>query len=259
MSSILDRPNNSKSVIASMLIVASLLLITVPVGHAGTQSSSSSTPAGFPGGAQIISQGNSLVAMVEDSAQFQSLANGIQYHVNPYSSFGYSSGPSAVSTEVVVLFSPNNDSYIEAEVNLQTNQITNMYFTNSTQTDYRFTSSPYWSGYDGQYCSGNFLGICTGHSPLFESYGNVQVANSYSEHSAIGSLETSACCALGQWVGMANASGGTSYLVQGGTAFICCHLTIPSQSNSDNLSLWTEFVQCSTCSSSATFLAPPTP
>ena len=76
-------------------------------------------------------------------------------------------------------------------------------------------------------------------------------------YSTLGSYETTACCALFQWVGMANASGGTSYLIQGGTDFFCCHLTIPSEANSNNMSLFYEFVQCSTCSSTATFVAPP--
>ncbi len=217
---------------------------------------SPSPPAGFPGAAAVASTGDSMVSMIESSARFEQLANGVQFKAEQYSSFGYSWGPTTTSVENVILWSANGDAYIDTQVVVSNDTIVSMDYTNTTQLGFEAGGSANWGGYQGQYCTYEIIGVCTSTGSVDEAYGNLQVPNNFAEHSALGSEETGACCALFQWVGVANASGGSSYLVQGGVDFICCHLPIPSEANSENLSLWTEFAKCSSCSSSATFIQP---
>jgi hypothetical protein len=79
--------------------------------------------------------------MIENTSQFQSLANGLQYHIQPYSSFGYDWGPNIAPIETVIFYSPNMSGQIEVDVFAGNGAIQHMYFDNSTLLGYRAGSA----------------------------------------------------------------------------------------------------------------------
>lgn len=119
------------------------MFITAQIGNsrgstqAQVQNNPPSLPLGYPGNQQITSLGSSLVPIIENTSQFQSLARGIPYHVNPYSSFGYSWGPNTSSIETIIFYSPNSSGEIEADVFATNSSIQHMYFDNVTLLGYR--------------------------------------------------------------------------------------------------------------------------
>lgn len=125
-----------------VLAVAAGANIAKTSGDTQAQNSAPGVPSGFPGGAQIASIGTSLVPMIENTPQFQSLANGTQYHIEPYSSFGYSWGPTIPSVETIIFFSPNLSGEIEVSVYLNNNTIQHMYFDNETLLGYTVGPTP---------------------------------------------------------------------------------------------------------------------
>ncbi len=54
------------------------------------------------------------------------------YHVNPYSSFGYSWGPNTSSIETIIFYSPNSSGEIEVDAFATNSTIQHMYFDNLT-------------------------------------------------------------------------------------------------------------------------------
>lgn len=101
------------------------------------QSNSASLPAGYPGNQEVSTLGNSLVPMIENNSQFRSLADGIPYHISPYSSFGFSRGPDTPSIVTIVFFSPNLSGQIEVDVLTSNHTIQHMYFDNVTLSGFR--------------------------------------------------------------------------------------------------------------------------
>jgi len=120
----------------SVLMLAAGSNILKTSGDTQTQNNVPALPPGYPGGEQVSSIGNSLIPMIEDTSQFQSLANGTQYHIEPYSSFGYSWGPNIPSIETIIFFSPNLSGEIQVNVYLNNETIQHMYFDNETLLGY---------------------------------------------------------------------------------------------------------------------------
>jgi hypothetical protein len=106
------------------------------VGHAAP-----SLPPGYPGDGQISSLGSSLVPMIENTSEFQSLAHGIHYHIQPYSSFGFDWGPNIASVETIIFYSPNLSGQIEVDVFAGNGTIHHMYFDNTTLLGFRSGSA----------------------------------------------------------------------------------------------------------------------
>jgi hypothetical protein len=75
--------------------------------------------------------------MIENTSQFRSLADGISYHTNPYSSFGFSWGPDTPSIVTIVFYSPNLSGQIEVDVFTSNSTIQHMYFDNVTLSGFR--------------------------------------------------------------------------------------------------------------------------
>ncbi len=170
-------------------------------------------PAGMPTPATIINIGSSLAPRVMQLSQFKTLAKGVAYHINSYASFGYTWGPNVTSIERIIFFSPDNNSYIVTDIYTSNDVVQDIYFINATKLG--ISASVYsdnWGGYQAQYCSGTFLGICTGVSSVGKAYGNIQISSSISAPSGA----TSSCCLIGEWTGVASSENGTKNLTQGG-------------------------------------------
>ena len=139
------RARATLSISAATMIA--LLLIAAGLNISGTSASTQvgqvppALPPGYPGDAQISSLGSSLIPMIENTSQFQSLANGLQYHIQPYSSFGYDWGPNIAPIETVIFYSPNMSGQIEVDVFAGNGAIQHMYFDNSTLLGYRAGSA----------------------------------------------------------------------------------------------------------------------
>ena len=117
-----------------VLVVAAGANIPKSSGDTQAQNNAPSMPPGYPGDAQISSVGTGLIPMIVNTSQFESLANGTQYHP---SSFGYSWGPTIPSIETITFFSPNLSGEIEVDVYLNNDTIQHMYFDNETLLGYR--------------------------------------------------------------------------------------------------------------------------
>ncbi len=220
------------------LFLLSITAIYVPGIHINNtiinNSSSAHTfnlPAGMPTPTNLTKMGDTLVPFIMQTARFKKLSNGAQYHVNPYSSFGYTWGPGIKSTESITLFSPDNSSYIVTDIYVSNNTgtsnaaiysgslvsnktIKDMYFVNATKINVSasIVHSDNWGGYQEQYCSGSFFGVCTGTSSIGKVYGNIQIPSTIAAPSGA----TSSCCLLGEWTGVASSANGTLNLTQGG-------------------------------------------
>jgi hypothetical protein len=171
-------------------------------------------PAGMPTPATITNMGSSLAPIIMQSSQFKALAKGIPYHINQYSSFGYTWGPNFSSTERIIFFSLDNNSYIVTDIYTSNDIVQDIYFVNATKLNIYASSanSDNWGGYQAQYCSGTFLGICTWISSVGKTYGNIQIPSSMSAPSGA----SSSCCAVAEWTGVASNENGTKNLTQGG-------------------------------------------
>jgi len=240
-----------------VMSIGSVSAVTQVAANSSNVSTDSAAPSGFPGGNAVLSTGNSMVQGIETSAQFENLANGLTYHVDQEKSFGYSWGANIASTERILFYSPNGSGQIEADVYVVNDTIQHLYYANLTGfQEVTFGSSPNWSGYQAQYCGGTVLGVCTGYSKLSEAYGNIQVPNHLDDPAPSG--DTGGCCAFAEWTGVANSSGGGSYLTQGGIAWAGDHWSVPD-ANSNGYSLFTEEVTSSSCGSpcAPSYLSPP--
>lgn len=126
------------------ILGVALILLTVFVGAhiLGSTSSriegASSRGLSHPSDEVITAAGSSLVPMIENDSQFQALEDGVSYHVNQYSSFGYQSSPGAAPVETVLFYSANNKGEIEVDVNLSNDSILHMYYDNITELGYSF-------------------------------------------------------------------------------------------------------------------------
>lgn len=114
-------------------IVISILFVTSAVPSPIKAANNSVTP-GVPNLVDLPIRGSNLAAAVEQSPQFKALSNGTSYGIIPGSSFGFMTGPNTTPTVFITYFSPNRMAYITAEVNNDTEQIEQMYFTNDTTT-----------------------------------------------------------------------------------------------------------------------------
>jgi hypothetical protein len=97
-------------------------------------------PPGFPGAAYVEALGYYFVPMIENSTQFRALSHGVQFHIEPYSSFGYDVNGNDNTSETVLLFSPGNSTYILTEVSVQSGNITAMY--EGSSMSYGFGPTP---------------------------------------------------------------------------------------------------------------------
>ncbi len=184
-----------------------------------------------------------MVPLIEGSAQFKELADGLQYHVDPYSSFGYTWGATSSPIETVVLYSLGGNSAIVANVYHDNNSIQSLYFENNLKSGFNMTNgkaSANYGGYSAQYCTYEIFGVCTSTTNVVEAYGNVQVPNTIS--TSLGASKDGACCAFAEWTGVANNtnSNPTAFLTQGGILWAGGYLTPPSVANSYNMSLFVE-------------------
>jgi hypothetical protein len=233
-----------------------------PSNASSVQSSSStsvgtprqSSPPGYPGDAVVQSLGNSFVSLIENSAQFIALSNDVTFHVEPYSSFGYTWGSGIAPTVRVILYSPDSSAYIVSEVFQQNSTIEKMYFVNETTIgDVLSNPTDNYGGYSSQYCKGNIGSWCdSGYAGVFEAYGNIQVPN---DGAVPPSGEDSSCCKFAEWTGVTNSSSG-AWLTQGGVFWSGFHQFAPSNSNSNNVTMVTEVFKDYT-GQGANFISPP--
>jgi hypothetical protein len=226
--------------IATTISFVSLTALPVDSGQS-TSLTGLPAPAypGYPGDTALMAMGDALVPKIESSQQFKSLANDESYHVEPDSSFGYSWGASIASTIRVILYSPNQSSYIVSDVFQNNDTIMDMYFVNSTQVgDYLTSGNDGYGGYSAQYCSHAIFGICLSDAAVGEAYGRIQVPNTIS---APPSGEDSSCCKFAEWTGVANGTDGDQFLTQGGIAWSGFHDIGPSSENNENMSLVVEY------------------
>lgn len=124
-------------VMVSMMIIVTQINTTRGAAETQVQDVAPNIPTGYPGNQQISSLGTSLIPMIENASQFKSLANGVPYHISPYSSFGYSWGPNTTSIETIILYPPNMSGEIEVDVFATNSTIQHMYFDNITLLGYR--------------------------------------------------------------------------------------------------------------------------
>jgi hypothetical protein len=159
--------------VSSIWVVVALPSLSFTV-HAQQASPVMPQPSGLPSYAGLVAKGNSFVTSVEQTAQYQSLAHGVSFYVDPYSSYGFYSGPVAQGDYVIItLFSSNREAYIRADVNNATGAILDMSLTNLTSTKPEFGSNSHWSGYAAPDCESTLLGYCTQYWPVSEAYGNI--------------------------------------------------------------------------------------
>lgn len=234
-------------------IVIALVLLGGVSGYAIASNynsiSSYKVPVGFPGVSNIISFGNAVAPVVMESQQFQKVANGVVYHTDQYSSFGYTWGPGINSTERIIFFSPDNSSYIVSDIYVSNKTIQDIYFINRTKVHVSFPgASSNYGGYYSEYCSGTFFGTCTGESTLSEVYGNIQIPGTISKPST--GCSTSACAVFGSWTGV-SVDGSGANLTQGGISWFGFNVTPPSN-NRNGFSLFVQRLP-----NSPTFITPP--
>ncbi len=86
----------------------------------------------FPSFSNLSSTGNALAVTIMKTAEFTHLSGGLPYHIEPYSSFGYTTGQGIDPSERVILFAPGDSAYIVTNVDLVTKQIQNMEFFNDS-------------------------------------------------------------------------------------------------------------------------------
>ena len=202
------------------------------------------TPQGFIGAAKVNAIGEALIPMIQGTSQFEQLSKGTTYKVTSQS-FGYSWGPKGTH-ERVILFSPDNTSYIVAEValpeqlsnvsdnfstalstDISKSQIQNMYLVMNNHISFG-TSSGAYGGYGANF---GLFG-----STLSEAYGNIQVPSKISKPST--GCSDNACAVFGEWTGVSIGSGGAN-LTQGGVAWFGFNVTPPSNS----VKGWSLFVE----------------
>ncbi len=197
-------------------------------------------PAGFPDGLTIKSIGENLIPLIMQSRQFHLLAHGKAYHEKPFSSFGYTYGPTIPTSERVILFSPDESSYIVTEIELPSNQIQSMYFTDASQANFRFSGvqSDHYAGYRVLYCTGTFFGVCDSTGTNIAVEGTLQVPSYQNTPNGA----NSACCVFGEWTGASNDQYASSALVQGGMAWSGINLAQLPNALSNGYVLWTEYL-----------------
>ena len=225
------------------------------VAHASnmtqTQQDSAATalPLGLPNYTSLVTRGEFLVSIVQSSQQYKSLSQANTFYVDPHASFGFSAGPVKQDDyEIITLFSPNHETYIQAEVNNTTNAIIDMSFTNLTSTAREFSSSSNWSGYSAPDCANSLFGYCFNFYTVVEAYGDIQAPNSLSAPKT-----EQACCSFAEWTGAGNDDGGTG-MVQGGYAWAGFQLRALPHANSNGYALWVEDIYDSY---PPTYISPP--
>lgn len=153
----MNRSYRFGSIIAlTLLLFASSMALSLPVSQPVLASSQDTpqAPAGFPGLSNLTNWGTPYAKTIESSAQFQSLAQSVAYHLEPYSSFGYTWGPGIDPRERIILFKADGGAYIVSDVDLVTSKIVDMYFVNASGVAVRndivnSQSTPNWGGYVG--------------------------------------------------------------------------------------------------------------
>lgn len=217
-------------------------------GSSGTNSPSVGLPSGVPSLASLTAWGDALAPTIMGSSEFQSLSHGTSYRTDPYRSFGYTGGEGISPTERIVFFSADNLSYIEAEVYVPSGVIQSMQWENSSTSTVTYNDESYnYAGYSAQYDSGGSA------LPVGRVYGNVSVPSSITSPNGA----NKACCQFAQWIGVANGTGGTA-LVQGGIAWSGFSQPALQDHNSNNFSLFVEYVPGGSASPGpVTFLSPP--
>lgn len=233
-------------------------------------------PAGFLGVSRLIEIGNGVVPKIMQTTQFNTLAKGIAYHTNQYS-FGYEWGPN-ISTEIIMLYSPNNSTTIQTYVDTYTGKIESMSITNASDpfanssmkmggtfgfgsfqgsnisrntANQGFTtanSSSNFGGYSSQYCTNSLLGYCYGGaSILSQVYGNIQIPGTLTKPNGA----TASCCQIAEWTGL--SSGILGQLIQGGVAWSGFNMPKFKYALSNGFVLFTQY----TGISNITFITPP--
>ena len=198
-----------------------------------------SRPPLFPDGNTIKSTGENLIPLIMRSTQFRSLAQGMAYHEKPYSSFGFTSGPDIPTTERVILFSPDESSYIITEVEVPSNQIQTMYFVNSSQVNFRFANhSDLFAGWRVLFCTGTWFGSCVSTGTAVIAIDSQVVPSS----ETLPAGANSACCAFGEWDGASNDDSFSYGAVQGGVAWSGMNLPQFQNALSDGYVMWTEYL-----------------
>jgi hypothetical protein len=195
-------------------------------------------PQGYPGTKNIVSWGEVVVPIITASDQFKAISHGLTYHTDPYSSFGYSWGPSSGPTETVVLYSTISGVYIVAEIDPVTQVIGTMYFENDSKTGYIMDNgnpSANWGGYWSEYCNNVFFG-CYGVDYLSGAYARAYIAQTTSPTG-----QTLACCALSEWSGVSTSPDGSG-LTQGGVLWAGYNLPPPAGANGNGWILFTEIL-----------------
>ena len=157
---------------------------------------------GYPGFSFINSTGYTLIPVIRNSPQFQTLAKGVDYDRNPL--FGYTWGAGIQVTERVILYS-NFESYIVTEVYLNNLSIADISLGNVSQEQTSYASSN--DNFGGYSVTGSTC--CTNYG-IFDVSANVQAPSSITQPSG----STNACCQFGQWTGTTDSSYG--HLIQGG-------------------------------------------
>jgi hypothetical protein len=197
-------------------------------------------PPGFPSFSTLSSVGNSLVSVITKSVQFRAISHGQEYHIEPYSSFGYSWGPGIPSTERVILFSADGSTSIVSEVSIATKQVQSISLINDTQTRaFYSTQLSYadYSGYSAQFWQCQYIIFSCSTTSILGVYGNIQIPSTISSPTGA----TAACCQFAEWTGVSSTASGNN-LVQGGIAWTGDNQGSLPQSNSEGFSLFTEYV-----------------
>lgn len=194
----------------------------------------------------LSDMGTVLAPEIMQTARFKELANGNVYHINPYSSFGYTWGPGMPSSERIIFFAPNNASYIIVDLYVSNSTIHDMYYTSRSNVSFGSSVSNNWGGYGAKYC--NSGSPCNSNSSLTQVYGNVTVPSTLT-----GPLSaTHACCVFGEWTGITGGPGSGNF-VQGGIVWGGYNQT--SAVKNANTNGFALFVQQPP--NSATFILPP--
>ncbi len=270
----MERPNSSPLEDRSRLFTSLTLLVLLVLSSlsflAATLPANASTTTPESAGATpsyvtLNATAYSFLPMIQQYPEFAQLSHGLTFHLQ-YNSIGYTSSPGGDSLRVV-LFSANGSVQIVTDIFTSNNTIQDMYggnvgagiFLPPVVTETSITPSGVtplingkltanYGGYYVQYCDENILGHC--------SYEGIDQVNA----TTIGpntieappsGQEVGACCKIAEWTGVANGSGGTTYLVQGGLAWWGIHLSPPEgYSPVNGFLLFTETFPNMSCTSS---------
>jgi hypothetical protein len=162
--------------LSGVLVVSGLPALT-NLAHAQQAPVASNVPAGLPSYSTLVTRGNYFVSLVQSSPKYRVLSNGTTFYADPYTSFGFSSGPVKQDDyEIITLYSSNRESYIRADINNATNAIIDMSFTNLNSTARVFSSSPNTIGFTGNIC------VSTNNCENINSNNNAGLVGTYIVH-----------------------------------------------------------------------------